>query len=434
MSETGEEQRYVKEAFDTNWVVPLGPNVNAFEEDLRSFVTDVRCKKDVRGDLTSKEVVALASGTSAVHLALLACGVGYGDEVIVQSFTFCASSHPVMYLGATPVFVDSEPETWNMDPELLEEAIKDRIAKTGRKPKAIVPVALYGMPYQIERIMEIANRYEIPVIEDAAEGFGSRYKGQVLGTFGEYGVLSFNGNKMITTSGGGALICPNQAAKDKIMWWATQAREAYPYYQHEAIGYNYRMSNICAGIGRGQMTVVNDHIAHHQHVQALYEELLKDVPGITVHRQPALTTPVQTSPAPPILGGEMEIYDSNYWLCTITIDPDLRVKGEELAYAEAVHGAVGGAAGVVHGGGAVHTDCEPNRNVEAMRLALDKEGIESRPLWKPMHKQPVYKDAPAYVNGVSESMFKKGLCLPSGPMVSDDDVKLIVDTMKNAIA
>ena len=437
MSEAGEEQRYVKEAFDTNWVVPLGPNVNAFEEDLKKFVTganvisteversldDARDDKAVpepveglqEGPLASKEVVALASGTAAVHLALLACGVGYGDEVIVQSFTFCASSHPITYLGATPVFVDSEPETWNMDPELLEVAIKDRIAKTGKKPKAIVPVALYGMPYQMDRIMEIANRYEIPVIEDAAEGFGSRYKDQVLGTFGKYGVLSFNGNKMITTSGGGALICPSQEAKDRIMWWATQAREAYPYYQHEAIGYNYRMSNICAGIGRGQMTVVEDHIAHHQHIQALYEELLKDVLGITVHSQPK---------------GD---YDSNYWLCTITLSEELRVKDEELAYAEAVNGAVGGAAGVVHGGGSVHTDCEPNRNVEAMRLALDKLGIESRPLWKPMHKQPVYKQAPAYVNGVAESLFKRGLCLPSGPMVSDEEVKFIVESIKQSI-
>ena len=403
MSETGEEQKYIKEAFDTNWVVPLGPNVNAFEEDLRQFVG-------------GKPVVALCSGTAAVHLALIACGVGPGDEVIVQSFTFCASSHPITYLGAKPVFVDSEAETWNMDPQLLEEAIKDRIAKTGRKPKAIVPVYLYGMPAKIDEIMEIANRYEIPIIEDAAEGFGSRYKGQVCGTFGQYGVLSFNGNKMITTSGGGALICPDQEAKNKIMWYATQAREAYPYYQHEAIGYNYRLSNVCAGIGRGQMTIVNDHIAHHRHIQSMYEDMLKDVPGIMVHSQP-----------------DAQSFDSNYWLCTILLDEQLKVKDEELAYAEAIHGAVGGAAGVVHGGGNIHTDCEPNRNVEAMRIALDKENIESRPLWKPMHKQPVYRDAIAYVNGNSESLFKRGLCLPSGPMVTDDDVKLIIETIKNAI-
>ena len=400
MSEAGMEQKYIQEAFDTNWVVPLGPNVNGFEKDLEDFVGQ------------DKRVVALSAGTAAVHLALIACGVGPGDEVMVQSFTFCASSHPVTYLGATPVFVDSEKETWNMDPDLLEEAIKDRIAKTGKKPKAIVPVALYGMPYQIDRIMEIANRYEIPVMEDAAEGFGSRSNGQVLGTVGDYGVVSFNGNKMITTSGGGALICPDKEAWQKVMWLATQARESYPYYQHEAIGYNYRMSNICAGIGRGQMTVVNDHIAHHQHVQALYEELLKDVPGITVHKQPS--------------GG----YDSNYWLCTITLDPEVKVKGQEQAYQTVITGAVGGAAGVIHTATSAVTDCQPNDNVEAMRVALDVAGIEARPVWKPMHKQPVYASAPAYVNGVSETIFKVGMCLPAGPYVSDEDVKYIVETIK----
>ena len=407
MSEAGLEQKYIKEAFDTNWVVPLGPNVNGFEEDLKAFVNS---------EGQEKEVVALSAGTAAVHLALIACGVGPGDEVIVQSFTFCASSHPVTYLGATPVFVDSEKETWNMDPELLETAIKDRIAKTGRKPKAIVPVALYGMPYQADRIMEVANRYGIPVIEDAAEGFGSRYKGQVLGTFGAYGVLSFNGNKMITTSGGGALICPDKAAWQRVMWLATQARESYPYYQHETIGYNYRMSNICAGIGRGQMTIVQDHIAHHQHVQALYEALLKDVKGVTVHGQPA--------------NGD---YDSNYWLCTITLDPELKVKGQENAYKTVVTGAVGGAAGVIHTASVAVTDCQPNDNVEAMRMALDKAGIEARPVWKPMHKQPVYKEAPAYVNGVSEAIFKVGMCLPAGPYVSDEDVRYIVDSIKASI-
>ena len=276
------EQKYVKEAFDTNWVVPLGPNVNGFEKDLEEFVNS----NDNANLNLNKRVVALSAGTAAVHLGLLACGVKAGDEVIVQSFTFCASTHPVTYLGATPVLVDSEPETWNIDPELLEEAIKDRIAKTGKKPAAIVPVALYGMPYKADRIMEIANKYGIPVVEDAAEGFGSKYKGQVLGTFGKYGVLSFNGNKMITTSGGGALITANDDEWREIMMYATQYRESYPYYQHEKIGYNYRMSNICAGIGRGQMTIVNDHIAHHKHVQALYEELLKDVPSIHVHSQP----------------------------------------------------------------------------------------------------------------------------------------------------
>ena len=364
----------------------------------------------------------MASGTSAVHLALIACGVKPGDEVIVQSFTFCASSHPITYLGATPVFVDSEKETWNMDPELLEEAIKDRITKTGKKPKAIVPVALYGMPYKIDRIMEIANKYEIPVIEDAAEVFGSRYNGQVLGTFGKYGVLSFNGNKMITTSGGGALITPDRNAWQEVMMYATQYRESYPYYQHEKIGYNYRMSNICAGIGRGQMTVVNDHMEHHKHIQKLYEELLADVKGIHVHSQPNTNSTNGTN-----------LYDSNYWLCTITIDENVKVKGQENAYKEIVTGAVGGAAGVIHAASSAITDCQPNDNVEAMRVALDKANIEARPVWKPMHKQPCYKDAPAYVNGVSEAIFKVGMCLPAGPYVTDEDVKYIVDTIKSGI-
>jgi dTDP-4-amino-4,6-dideoxygalactose transaminase len=400
---SGKEMDFIKEAFDANWVVPLGPNVNGFEDDLKAFVGG------------NKEVVALSAGTAAVHLALHACGVKAGDEVLVQSFTFCASSHPVTYLGATPVFIDSEKDSWNMDPELLEEAIKDRIAKTGKKPKAIVPVALYGMPYQADRIMEIANRYDIPVVEDAAEGFGSRYDGQVLGTFGKYGVLSFNGNKMITTSGGGALVCADADAKKEIMYFATQAREAYPYYQHTDIGYNYRMSNICAGIGRGQMTIVNDHIAHHRHVQALYRELLKDVDGVTLHENPS------------------DRYDSNFWLCTVTLDPNLKVVGQEHAYEVAIAGAVGGAAGVTHQAKSLHTDCEPNANVEAMRLALDKANVEARPLWKPMHKQPVYANNPAYVNGVSESLFAVGLCLPAGPYVTDDDVRYIVDTIRAAI-
>ena len=403
MSEEGIEQKYVKEAFDTNWVVPLGPNVNAFEEDLKRFVGE------------GKEVVALSAGTAPVHLALLACGVGQGDEVIVQSFTFCASSHPVTYLGAVPVFVDSEKETWNMSPELLEEAIKDRIAKTGKKPKAIVPVALYGMPYDCTRIMEIADRYAIPVVEDAAEGFGSRFKGQVLGTFGKFGVLSFNGNKMITTSGGGALICKDAESKNQIMWYATQAREAYPYYQHEAIGYNYRMSNICAGIGRGQMTVADKHIAHHRHVQALYKELLKDVEGVLLHEAPSAD------------------YDSNFWLCTITLDSSLRIKGQENAYKDVVRTAVGGAAGVIHAVDCATTDCQPNENVEALRAFMLGKKIEARPVWKPMHKQPVYKDAPAYINGVSEAIFKIGMCLPAGPWVTDEDVYYIVECIKEAI-
>ena len=404
MSDEGIEQKYIKEAFDTNWVVPLGPNVNGFEKDLEEFVGQ------------DKRVVALSAGTAAVHLSLLACGVGAGDEVCVQSFTFCASSHPITYLGATPVFIDSGRETWNMDPELLEKAIIDRKEKTGKYPKAIVPVALYGMPYRIDRIMEIADKYGIPVVEDAAEGFGSKFNGQVLGTFGKYGVLSFNGNKMITTSGGGALITENEDEWREIMMYATQYRESYPYYQHEKIGYNYRMSNICAGIGRGQMTVVNDHIAHHKHVQKMYEELLAGVPGVHVHSQP--TT------------GE---YDSNYWLCTITIDENVKVKGQEDAYKTIVTGAVGGAAGVIHAAESAHTDCEPNANVEAMRVALDKAQIEARPVWKPMHKQPCYKNVPAYVNGVSEALFKVGMCLPAGPYVSDEDVKYIVQCIKDAI-
>ena len=396
---SGAEMKYIQEAFDTNWVVPLGPNVNAFEEELKAFVGQDR------------EVVALSAGTAAVHLALIACGVGPGDEVLVQSFTFCASSNPIRYLGATPVFVDSEPDSWNMDPQLLEQAIDDRISKTGRKPKAIIPVYLYGMPGRIDEIVAIGEKYGIPVIEDAAEGLGSRFDGRVCGTFGRFGVLSFNGNKMITTSGGGALICPDAETKKEIMFYATQAREAYPYYQHEKIGYNYRMSNICAGIGRGQMTVLDEHIAHHRHVHDLYRELLDGVDGITLHSNPS---------------GR---YDSNYWLNTVTLDPDLKVRGEENAYKAAVQGAVGGAAGVTHEAVSVHTDCEPNTNVEAMRMGLDAAGIESRPLWKPMHRQPVFADCPAYLNGVSESLFKVGLCLPSGPCVSDDDVRYIVSEL-----
>ena len=444
MSDEGWEQKYIKEAFDTNWVVPLGPNVNGFEKDLEQFIIhNSQCI--ITPELKEKRVVALSAGTAAVHLALLACGVGPGDEVLVQSFTFCASSHPITYLGATPVFIDSERETWNMDPELREEAIKDRIAKTGKKPKAIVPVALYGMPYQIDRIMEIANRYDIPVVEDAAEGFGSKFKGQVLGTFGKYGVLSFNGNKMITTSGGGALITPDEESWREIMMYATQYRESYPYYQHEKIGYNYRMSNICAGIGRGQMTVVNDHIAHHKHVQKLYEELLKDVKGVTVHSQPSDISP-QTS---------LPVYDSNFWLCTITLDPDLKIKGQENAYKTIVQGAVGGAAGVIHVADSATTDCQPNDNVEALRVFMDAAGIEARPVWKPMHCQPVYRQTEvkngklkvksgeiicqtsgssvAYINGVSEEIFKVGMCLPAGPYVTDEDVKYIVETIKSAI-
>ena len=368
MSEEGIEQKFVKEAFDTNWVVPLGPNVNAFENDLKNFVGG------------KSEVVALSAGTAAVHLALIACGVQAGDEVIVQSFTFCASSHPITYLGARPVFVGSEMDTWNMDPVLLEEAIKDRIAKTGKKPKAIVPVALYGMPYDCEKIMEIANRYDIPVIEDAAEGFGSKFDGKVLGTFGKFGVLSFNGNKMITTSGGGALICQNAEDKNTVMWYATQARDAYPYYEHTAIGYNYRMSNICAGIGRGQMTVLDDHIAHHRHVHDLYEKAFADMEGITLMSNPDSR------------------FNANYWLCTILIDKELT-----------------------------------GFDYEELRVTLDTKGIETRPLWKPMHLQPVFKNNPCYIDGTSEKLFNKGLCIPAGPCVTDENVTYIVTEIKNCM-
>lgn len=553
MSEAGLEQKYVKEAFDTNWVVPMGPNVNAFEKELEAFVAspqpspkgkgddfgvhtadprlygvlkefaeenrknptesesvlwnalkakgvglkfrrqhiiedfivDFFCnekkltieldggyhrvpeqmKKDeertarlqelgytelrftneqvlcdidnvikeiiqaaqslpLGGDLEeadgdlelARKVVCLSAGTAAVHLALIGCGVKAGDEVLVQSFTFCASSHPITYLGAKPIFIGSEGETWNMDPALLEKAIIDRKEKTGKYPKAIVPVALYGMPYRIDEIMTIADKYGIPVIEDAAEGMGSRFNGQVLGTFGKYGVLSFNGNKMITTSGGGALICRNAVEANEIMWYATQARDAYPYYQHSAIGYNYRMSNVCAGIGRGQMTVLNDHIAHHKHVQSLYEELLKGVPGVHIHKQPA-------DPR----------YDANFWLCAATLDADVKIQGQENAYKEVIKTAVGGAAGVIHAVDSAVTDCQPNDNVEALRVFMLGKKVECRPIWKPMHKQPVYKGAPVYTNGIEEEIFKVGFCLPAGPWVTDDDVRYIVESIKEAI-
>ncbi len=357
---SGQEMKYIQEAFDTNWVVPLGPNVDAFEVDLERL-----CGED-------KRVVVLSSGTAAIHLALVNLGVGQGDEVICQSMTFSASANPIVYQGATPVFVDSERDSWNMDPDLLEEAIKDRIAKTGRKPKAIIPVYLYGMPARIDDIMEIAGRYEIPVIEDSAEAFGSRYRGRLCGTFGLFGIMSFNGNKMITTSGGGALICPDEATKKKTMFYATQSREPMPYYLHKEIGYNYRMSNICAGIGRGQMTVLDEHLAHHRHLCDRYVELLGDVSGIMVHTNPD------------------ERCDSNYWLNTILVDP-----------------------------------AKTGTDYDAIRLHLQECNIESRPLWKPMHTQPVFSGAPAYVNGVSEELFTKGLCLPSGPCVSDEDVERV---------
>ncbi len=365
---SGEEQKFIQQAFDTNWVTPLGPNVDGFEQDLEAFLG---------GD---KAVAAVSSGTAAIHLALVLLGVTKGDEVLCQSFTFAASANPIVYQGATPVFVDSEEGSWNMSPRLLEDAIVDRTKKTGRKPKAIVVVHLYGMPAMMDEIMEVAHRYAIPVVEDAAEAMGSVYDGRKCGTIGDYGILSFNGNKMITTSGGGAIVCPSAEEKKRAIFYATQAREPRPYYHHEHIGYNYRLSNISAGIGRGQMTIVNEHIAHHQRVASLYADLLKDVEGIKVHLSPS------------------EKAQSNYWLTTITIDPS--------------------------------TTGTDNEHV---RLHLEALGIESRPLWKPMHLQPVYEDAVAYVSGVSEKIFNMGLCLPSGPCVSCEDVEMIVREIKRCL-
>lgn len=369
---SGNEKRYIDEAFADNWVVPLGPNVDAFEESLRGFLTAGH------PGLDHLRVAAVSAGTAAIHLALVLLGVGAGDEVMCQSFTFAASANPVTYQGATPVFVDSEPETWNMDPALLDKAIADRVAKTGRLPKAIIMVHLYGMPARIDEILAVAAKWGIPVVEDAAEAIGSEYKGRQCGTFGRFGILSFNGNKMITTSGGGALVCPDEETRRRAVFYATQAREAYPYYQHEHIGFNYRMSNICAGIGRGQMTILEEHIAHHRRLAALYERLLADVEGVEYHGNP---------------GPES---DSNFWLSTILIDPSL----------------TGGL------------------TPEALRQHFAAMEIETRPLWKPMHSQPVYASAPAYVNGVSGHLFSRGLCLPSGPWVSDDDVRLIVNEIK----
>lgn len=365
---SGKEQDFIREAFDTNWVVPLGPNVNAFEEELKHFIGE------------NKEVVALSAGTAAIHLALIQLGVQAGDEVICQSFTFCASANPVTYLGATPVFVDSEEDTWIMDPVLLERAIKDRINKTGRKPKAVIPVHLYGMPAKIDEICSVSTKYDIPVLEDAAEALGSEYKGRKCGTFGRFGALSFNGNKMITTSGGGALIVADEDTKKETMFYATQARAPFPYYQHEKIGYNYRMSNICAGIGRGQMTVLNEHIEHHRHVHALYEKAFAAIEGITLKSNPD------------------KCFNANYWLSTILIDPE-----------------------------------KTGTDYEKVRVALDQKGIETRPLWKPMHLQPVYKNNPCYVNGVSEKLFNQGLCIPAGPWVTDKDVAYIVKQIKDVV-
>ena len=384
MSDSGLEQHYIQEAFDTNWVAPLGPNVDGFEKALEAYFS---------GD---RHVAALSSCTAAIHVALMLLDVKPGDEVICQSFSFCASSNPVVYCGAKPVFIDSDSDTWNMSPGLLQEAIRDRIAKTGHKPKAIIVVDLYGMPAKWDELEQISQKYDIPIIEDAANALGSYYNGKPCGTFGDIATFSFNGNKIITTSGGGALVCDDMETKKKAIFLATQARENAPYYQHAAVGFNYRMSNICAGIGRGQMTILNDYIAHHKHIHDLYKVLLNEVDGITVHDNPS------------------DKFDSNFWLTTITIDPVVKVKGQE-------------------NGRQMYSDCEPNANEEALRVLLDQAGIEARPVWKPMHKQPVFKNSPAYVNGVSEAIFKMGMCLPSGSYVSDEDVKYIVETIKAAI-
>ena len=363
----GEEQRFIKEAFDTNWVVPLGPNVNGFEQDLKHYHA-----------LNKQEVVALSAGTAALHLGLIMLGVERDDEVICQSFTFSASANPITYQGAKPVFVDSEPDTWNMDPALLREAIEDRIQKTGRKPKAIIPVHLYGMPAKMDEIIAIAQEYEIPILEDAAEAIGSEYKGKKCGTLGTYGALSFNGNKMITTSGGGALICPSREAADRVTFYATQAREQAPHYQHEKIGYNYRLSNICAGIGRGQMQVLDEHITRRRTIHSLYSQGLGSISGIEVQQNPSTQ------------------FNSNFWLTTILIDPK-----------------------------------QTGFDREQLRLRLEEGNIESRPLWKPMHLQPVFASCPYYGGSVSEELFERGLCLPSGSALSDDDIAHVIEVIKS---
>ena len=363
----GNEMKWIEEAFKDSWVVPLGPNVNEFEQLLGDY-------------LGNNNVVALSAGTAALHLGLVALDVKAGDEVLCQSFTFAASANPIKYLGANPVFVDSEPDTWNMCPQALEEAICDRKRITGRYPKAIIPVHLYGMPAKMNEIAAISNKYNIPIIEDAAEALGSTYYDKKCGTFGEYGVLSFNGNKIITTSGGGALICPNETADKHIKFLATQARENMPYYYHNVIGYNYRLSNISAGIGCGQMQVLDDHVARRRAIHKLYTELLKDVDGISVKQNPS------------------DKFDSNFWLTTITFDEKLNVTPED------------------------------------MRLALEAENIESRWLWRPMHMQPVYHDAPYYGGNCAESLFNTGLCLPSGSCLTDEDIHRVVNAIKNFLS
>ncbi|MGL4992848.1 MAG: DegT/DnrJ/EryC1/StrS family aminotransferase [Bacteroidales bacterium] len=375
----GSEQQFIQEAFDTNWVVPLGPNVDGFELDLEKFLS--RNSINVEAEKGSLHVTALSAGTAALHLALIQLGVKAGDEVICQSFTFAASANPIVYQGATPVYVDSERDTWNMSPEALEEAIKDRIAVTGKKPKAIIPVHLYGMPAKMDKIMEVASRYEIAVVEDAAEALGSFYKGVACGAFGRFGVLSFNGNKIITTSGGGALVSRSSECKAETMFLATQARDNAPHYQHTRIGYNYRMSNICAGIGRGQMMVLEEHVERRRAINMWYREALKDVKGITFQTEPSAE------------------YFSNYWLTSILVDPK-------------------------QSGGITRED---------IRVALNEENIESRPLWKPMHMQPVFESAPYYGSGVAEELFENGLCLPSHPMLNEQDLERVVKVIKSLI-
>jgi len=363
----GGEQKYVQEAFDTNWVAPLGPNVNGFEKDLEEYVGE------------NSKVACLASGTSALHLALILAGVRNGDEVLCQSMTFSASANPITYQGAMPVFVDSEEDTWNMCPKALEEAIKEGVAK-GKKPKAIIVVHLYGMPAKMDEIVVLSKKYEIVLIEDAAEALGSTYKGQKCGTFGDFGILSFNGNKIITTSGGGSLVCKNEEDKQKAIFLATQARDNAPHYQHSHIGYNYRMSNIVAGIGRGQMEVLDKHIGFRRTNNQFYQEVFKDKDGIRV-----LTEPTSE-------------YFSNHWLSAVVIE-------------ESITGF----------------------SREELRLALEKENIESRPLWKPMHLQPVFKDCKYYGTSVSEKLFEDGLCLPSGSNLRDEDRIRIKETIQKLI-
>ena len=358
----GTEKEWVDEAFRTNWIVPLGPNVTEFEHRLERF-------------LNSGNVVALSAGTAALHLGLVMLGVEAGEEVICQSFTFSASANPILYQGAKPIFVDSEPSTWNMSPELLEAAILDRKNKTGRFPKAIIPVHLYGMPSRMDEILEIASRYDIPVLEDAAEALGSEYKGQKCGTLGKYGALSFNGNKIITTSGGGALVCPDDEAAKRVLFYATQARENRPYYYHTTIGYNYRLSNVSAGIGCGQMDVLESHIQRRREIHALYKNELSKIDGVEVMDNPS------------------NDFNSNFWLSTILISPEI------------------------------------GKTPNDIRLCLEAENIESRLLWRPMHMQPIYEQCPFYGSNVSKSLFEKGLCLPSGSSLTDNDIYRVIDTL-----